>query len=181
MNVIALIDWYTISTFTISPFYIIQALGNLMINNDLLRRISTILNFNDEKILIVFELGQCSITAEQLSDFFKEKDESAYQEITDVQLASFLNGLIIDKRGKKDGPERQAEEELSNNAIFNKLKIALALKADEVISILELADLSLGKYELSAFFRNVSNKHYRECSDDVLSTFLKGLKIQSQQ
>ena len=57
----------------------------------------------------------------------------------------------------------------------------MSLKAEEVISILELADLSLGKYELSAFFRNVSNKHYRDCSDDVLSTFLKGLKIKSQE
>jgi len=56
----------------------------------------------------------------------------------------------------------------------------LALKADEVTATLELAGLSLGKYELSAFFRNVNHKHYRECSDDVLSTFLKGLKIQSQ-
>ena len=151
-----------------------------MINNDLLRRISTTLNFNDEKIISVFELGHCSITAEQLSTFFKEKDDSAYNVLADVQLASFLNGLIIEKRGKKDGPDRQAEEELSNNAIFNKLKIALALKADEVTAILELAGLNLGKYELSAFFRNVNHKHYRECSDDVLSTFLKGLKIQSQ-
>jgi len=50
-----------------------------------------------------------------------------------------------------------------------------------VISILELAELSLGKYELSAFFRNVKHKHYRTCSDEVLSAFLKGLKIQSQQ
>jgi uncharacterized protein YehS (DUF1456 family) len=57
------------------------------------------------------------------------------------------------------------------------VKIALALKADEVIAILELAGLSLGKYELSSFFRNVNHKHYKECSDDVLSTFLKGLKI----
>jgi len=50
-----------------------------------------------------------------------------------------------------------------------------------VIATLELADLGLGKYELSAFFRNVNHKHYRECSDDVLSAFLKGLKIQSEQ
>ncbi len=152
-----------------------------MINNDLLRRISTIFDFNDEKILMVFKLGQCLISAEQLADFFKEKDDSAYQELADVQLASFLNGLIIEKRGPKDGPQHQAEESLSNNIIFNKLKIALTLKADEVIAILELAELSLGKYELSAFFRNVNNKHYRDCSDDVLSTFLKGLKIQAQK
>jgi len=152
-----------------------------MINNDLLRRISTILNFNDEKILTVFALGECDITQEQLTAFFKEKDDSAYQVLSDSELASFLNGLITEKRGATDGPQRQAEQELTNNAIFNKLKIAFELKADDVTNILELADLSLGKYELSAFFRNVNHKHYRDCSDDVLSAFLKGLKIQSQQ
>ncbi|MEW6991020.1 DUF1456 family protein [Colwelliaceae bacterium 6441] len=148
-----------------------------MINNDILRRISTIFEFNDEKIKRVFALNQCDISTEQLSCFFKEKDDPQYKELLDVELASFLNGLIVEKRGAKDGPQHQAEQELTNNLIFNKLKIALALKADEVIAILELAGLSLGKYELSAFFRNVNHKHYKVCSDDVLSTFLKGLKI----
>ena len=146
-----------------------------MINNDLLRRISTIFDFNDEKILAVFKLGQGVITAEQLADTFKEKDDS--RPLLDVEFASFLNGLIIEKRGPKDGPQHPTEQVLSNNIVFNKLKIALALKADEVIAILELAQLSLGKYELSAFFRNVNHKHYRECSDDVLSTFLNGLEV----
>ena len=148
-----------------------------MINNDLLRRISTILGFNDEKILAVFKLGQGSITSEQLVNIFKEKNDSNYKALLDVEFASFLNGLIIEKRGPKEGPQHPTEQMLSNNIIFNKLKIALSLKADEVISILELAELSFGKYELSAFFRNVNHKHYRDCSDDVLSTFLKGLKI----
>ncbi|WOH39246.1 DUF1456 family protein [Thalassotalea fonticola] len=151
-----------------------------MINNDILRRISTIFDFNDDKILAVFALSECKITPEQLTNFFKEKDDSDYQELEDMELASFLNGLIIDKRGKKDGPQRQAELVLNNNAVFNKLKIALALKADDVIAVLELAELSLGKYELSAFFRNENNKHYRACSDNVLSAFLKGLKIKLQ-
>jgi len=151
-----------------------------MINNDILRRLSTIFNFTETQTLNVFVLGQCQISAEQLAEFYKEKDNSAYKELLDVELASFLNGLIIEKRGKQDGPARENETELTNNLIFNKVKIALALKADDVISVLELAELSLGKYELSAFFRNVNNKHYRECSDDVLSTFLKGLKIKLQ-
>jgi len=154
-----------------------MALGNLMINNDLLRRISTIFDFNDEKILAVFTLGQGVISAEQLADIFKEKDDSSFKPLLDVELASFLNGLIIEKRGKKDGPQREIEQTLSNNIIFNKLKIALSLKADEVIAILESAELSLDKYELSTFFRSVNNKHYRDCSDDVLSTFLNGLKV----
>jgi uncharacterized protein YehS (DUF1456 family) len=148
-----------------------------MINNDLLRRISTIFDFNDEKILTVFTLGQGEVTAEQLTNAFKEKDDSSYKALSDAEFASFLNGLIIEKRGPKDGPQHPTEQVLTNNIIFNKVKIALALKADEVIAILELAGLSLGKYELSSFFRSVNHKHYKECSDDVLSTFLKGLKI----
>ena len=152
-----------------------------MINNDLLRRIAKILDFNDEKIRSVFEFGGCEVTTEQLANFFLEKDDSAYQPILDAQLASFLNGLIIDKRGKKDGLAHPTEQVLNNNLIFNKLKIALALKADDVLAVLELAGLSMGKYELSAFFRNVNHKHYKVCSDEVLSTFLKGLKIQVQQ
>jgi len=151
-----------------------------MINNDILRRVSTIFEFNDEKTQAIFALNQCEINAEQLACIFKEKNDPAYKELLDVELASFLNGLIIEKRGQKEGPQHQAEQVLNNNLIFNKIKIALALKADEVISVLELADLSLSKYELSAFFRNINNKHYRECTDDVLSTFLKGLKVKFQ-
>jgi uncharacterized protein YehS (DUF1456 family) len=152
-----------------------------MINNDILRRVSTILDFSDDKTRAVFELGQCNISADQLVNFYKEKNDSDYKEIADVELASFLNGLIVDKRGPTDGPQRENEVELTNNQIFNKIKIALSLKADEVLSILALADLTLGKYELSAFFRNISNKHYNNCGDDILSSFLKGLKIKLEK
>lgn len=152
-----------------------------MINNDILRRVSNTFDLSDEKIRAVFELNQCTITTEQLANFFKEKDVADYQELQDVELASFLNGLIIEKRGKKDGPQQGAELELNNNQIFNKLKIALSLKADEVIAIMELAELSLTKYELSALFRNANNKHYRKCTDEVLNAFLKGLNLQSKQ
>lgn len=151
-----------------------------MINNDILRRIRAIFDLNDEKIIATFALTQCDITEADLVNFFKEKDDSAYQAIEDVQFSGFLNGLIIAKRGPSDGPERDNEQELTNNMIFNKVKIALSLKAEEVIAILELAELSLSKYELSAFFRKVDNKHYKDCSDEVLSAFLKGLKIQAK-
>lgn len=152
-----------------------------MINNDLLRRISALFEFSDEKIIAVFALNKCEISVETLANFFKEKDDAQYQELRDVEFASFLNGLIIEKRGPSDGPQHIAEQELNNNLIFNKIKIALALKAQDIIEILELADLSLTKYELTALFRNVNHKRYRECSDEVLSTFLKGLTIKRQK
>jgi uncharacterized protein YehS (DUF1456 family) len=151
-----------------------------MINNDILRRLSTLLDFDDEKTRAVFKLNACEILAEQLVCFYKEKDDETYVELLDVEFASFLNGLIVERRGAKEGPQAVPEAVLTNNAIFNKLKIAFSLQADEVIDTLELAELSLTKYELSAFFRSINNKHYRDCSDEVLSTFIKGLKIKLQ-
>ena len=150
-----------------------------MINNDLLRRISAIFGLSDDNVIATFATGQCSITSEQLNQFFKEKDKSDYVEMSDIQLAHFLNGLIIEQRGPSDGPVRPTESILTNNMIFNKVKIALSLKAEEVISALALADVNLTKYELSAFFRNVNHKHYKNCSDEILSAFLKGLKIKN--
>ena len=151
-----------------------------MINNDILRRISAIFDLNDEKIIATFALTQCEITAAQLVNFYKEKDDTDYQAIADEQFAGFLNGLIIAQRGPSDGPERDNEQALTNNMIFNKVKIALSLKAEDVLATLEIAELVLSKYELSAFFRKVDNKHYKDCSDEVLSAFLKGLKIKAQ-
>ena len=80
-----------------------------MINNDILRRITTILDFDDAKICSVFKLNSCDITTEQLICFFKEKNDADYVELLDVELASFLNGLIVEKRGAKEGPAAVAE------------------------------------------------------------------------
>ena len=147
-----------------------------MINNDILRRVGTIFGLSDDKMLAVFALGKCKVSVDQLSDFYKEKDNSAYKEMLDVELAGFLNGLILEKRGPSDGPARDNEQVLTNNTVFNKLKIALALKADDVTAILNTSEINLGKHELSALFRSANHKHYKLCSDDLLSGFLKGLK-----
>ena len=151
-----------------------------MINNDILRRIRAILTLSDDEIRAIFLLSNCDISAEQLANYFKEKDDATYAAIEDADFACFLNGLIIEKRGPSDGPAREAETSLTNNMIFNKVKIALSMKADEVAETIELAGISLDKYELSAFFRSVKHKNYKACSDEVLSAFLKGLKLKAQ-
>ena len=148
-----------------------------MVNNELLRLVTRIVDASDEKVLTLFSLGNCQLSKPQLAALYLGQDDPQYKLLSDSEFASFLNGLILDKRGAKEGVHYLAESKLSNNIIFNKIKIALALKADDVIAVLQLADLNLGKYELSAFFRNVNHKHYRQCSDAVLSHFLTGLTI----
>ena len=148
-----------------------------MNNNDVLRRTRYTFNFDDSKMIAVFGLGGLEVTRTEISDWLKKDDDPDYQKCSDQQLASFLNGLIIDKRGKKDGPQPEPEKQLSNNIIFRKLKIALNLQADEVLSLVNQADFRISKHELSAFFRKPGHKHYRECKDQVLRNFLKGMQL----
>jgi uncharacterized protein YehS (DUF1456 family) len=146
-------------------------------NNDILRRIRFIFDFNDVKMMAIFSLADHQVTREQISDWLKKEDDPAYQNCNDTELAIFLNGLINDKRGKKEGPPHQPEKNLTNNIIFRKLKIALDLKNEEVLEILALADLRISKHELSAFFRKPDHKHFRVCKDQILRNFLSGLQL----
>lgn len=148
-----------------------------MTNNDILRRIRYVFDFNDSKIISIFSLAGLEVTREQISDWMKKDDDAAYKSLADVQLATFLNGLIVEKRGKKDGPQPVPEKVLNNNIIFRKLKIALNLQSDDVLNILALADLKISKHELSAFFRKADHKHYRSCKDQILRNFLKGVQL----
>ena len=148
-----------------------------MTNNDVLRRIRYIFDFNDSKMIAIFGLADHQVTREQISDWLKKDDDPAYQKCRDTQLAIFLNGLINDKRGKKEGPQPEPDKHLNNNIIFMKLKIALNLKAEDVLEILNLANLSISKHELSAFFRRPNHKHYRDCKDQILRNFLKGMQL----
>ena len=148
-----------------------------MINNDILRRIRYTFDFDDTKMMAIFAQADFDSTRAQISDWLKKEDDPSFVKCNDRQLAIFLNGLINDRRGKKEGAQPEPEKRLSNNIIFMKLKIALNLKAEDVLELLALAEFRLSKHELSAFFRKPDHKHYRECQDQVLRNFLKGMQI----
>lgn len=148
-----------------------------MTNNDILRRIRYTFDFNDKKMIKVFGLANYPVTREQISDWLKQDDDPAFVECSDVMLARFLNGLIVERRGKKDGPQPEPEQQLNNNIIFRKLKIALDLQAEAILDLMKLADFSISKHELSAFFRKPGHKHYRECKEQILRKFLKGVQL----
>ena len=148
-----------------------------MTNNDILRRIRYVFDFNDTAMINIFAQADCEVTRGQISSWLKKDDDPDYKTCPDTQLAIFLNGLINFKRGKKDGPQPEPEKKLNNNIIFRKLKIALNLKEEDTLALLKLADLTISKHELSAFFRRPDHKHYRVCKDQVLRNFLKGLQL----
>jgi uncharacterized protein YehS (DUF1456 family) len=148
-----------------------------MTNNDILRRIRYTLDLDDSKMVSIFSLADLSVTRAQVSDWLKKEDDPAFIEITDIQLATFLNGLINDRRGKKEGAQPEPENRLTNNIVFRKLRIALDLKAEDIMEILSLAEMTISKHELSAFFRKPDNRHFKICKDQVLRKFLKGIQL----
>jgi uncharacterized protein YehS (DUF1456 family) len=66
---------------------------------------------------------------------------------------------------------------LSNNDILKKLRVALALRNDDIIAILKLVDFEISKGALGDLFRNPDHPGYEEAGDQILRNFLNGLII----
>ena len=152
-----------------------------MNNNDILRRIRYVFDFKDNTVINIFGSTDFVVSREEISNWLKKDDDPAFEKLKDVHLASFLNGLINEMRGKREGEQPLPEKRLTNNIIFRKLKIALDLKSEDVIELLNLADFTLSNHELSAFFRKVTHKHYRECNQQVLRYFLQGMQLKYRE
>ena len=96
-----------------------------MTNNDILRRLRYLFSLNDLKIIELFQLTNYELKKTDVNDWFKPEDEKSHLMMRDVDLSILLNGIIIDRRGKREGPAPEPEDPLSNNMILRKIKIAL--------------------------------------------------------
>lgn len=148
-----------------------------MINNDVLRRLRYTFDLSDHKVVSIFALVGIVIDQKTVTSWLKRDEDESFLECQDIHLAQFLNGFICEKRGKKEGVEILHEKRLTNNIILKKIAIALNLKSEDILAIMEIAQMPMSKHELSAFFRKVDHPNYRECKDQVLRNFLKGLQM----
>ncbi len=167
-----------------------------MDNNDILVRLRYALEFKDKDIVEILQLGDIKMNRDEVAKLMTKTPISDEDEVmahdtdehihcTNFMLESFLNGLIIWKRGKQELKPGQKprpthilkEGQSSTNAMLKKVKIALALSSDDVMDIFNKAGIKMSKGELSAFFRNPDHKHYRVCLDKYARNFLKGLAL----
>ncbi len=66
---------------------------------------------------------------------------------------------------------------MTNNDILKKLRVALQLRDDQILEVLELVDFRISKGEIGNFFRAEDHPKYVECQDQILRNFLNGLVI----
>ncbi|WP_299492652.1 DUF1456 family protein [uncultured Shewanella sp.] len=149
-----------------------------MTNNDILRRIRFVFDYSNAKMIKIFAKANHEMATDVLINMLKKESEEGYKACNDKTFCLFLDGLVIEKRGLREGSEVPAPvSQLTNNLIFKKLRVALELKEDDIIALLSLAEFRMSKSELGALFRKPGHKHYKTCGDQVLRNFLAGLSV----
>jgi uncharacterized protein YehS (DUF1456 family) len=118
-----------------------------------------------------------------LASLLKKDDEPGFEPLTDELLGRLLEGFISKLRGPRaDAPERAAEPgPLTNNRILRSLRIGLGLKDTDVLSIMQLAGVTVSKSELGALFRREDHRNYQPCGDQFLRNFLRGTGLWHRQ
>jgi uncharacterized protein YehS (DUF1456 family) len=146
-----------------------------MINNDVLRRLRYTLKANDAAVVDLFAQGGATVTEADVAAYISREDEPGFVELPDGLLDAFLDGLIVSKRGKREGAPPPRPARFDNNLILRKLKIALNLREEDMLAIFALAEFRISSGELSAFFRGPDHRNHRPCKDQALRNFLVGL------
>ena len=168
-----------------------------MNNNDRLLRLRYALDLKDEETQEIFKLGQYDLSLEDVRLLLKkvesseatsdEEDdftENTYaKECSNQLFESFLNGLIVFKRGQQVNatgePVKQTRlikhDKDVNNVLIKKVKIALTLTSDDILDILDDTGVHISNSELSAVLRKEGHRNYKECGDRYARNFLKGL------
>jgi len=147
-----------------------------MDNNGIFRRVRYALDLNNSTMIELFALAGQKVENTEIKAWLKKEDDPTFVEMADKMLATFLNGLIVKHRGKKDGVTPVAEDRLTNNIILRKLKIALELQTEDMLEMFELVDRRVSPHELSSFFRKPTQSKYRVCNDQYLRYFLNGMQ-----
>lgn len=149
-----------------------------MTNNDTLKRLRYALNKNDLAVAQITSKSGRKTSEKEVISWLKAKDDTGYAELSDSDLCSFLDGLIIEKRGPHpSGNIPLPLEYLSNNEVLKKLRIAYSFKSDDMLATFEKAEFDISNAELGSFYRRSNHPKFAKCPEQVLRKFIKGLSI----
>lgn len=147
-----------------------------MLSNDILRSVRYTLKANNQDLVRILALVDVETTPANINSWLTKEDEEGFVRCPDIILSSFLNGLIYEKRGKdENAPELTPERRINNNIVLKKLRIAFSLKTDDILAIMTEQKFRVSMPEITAMMRAPEHKNYRECGDQFMRNFLRGL------
>jgi uncharacterized protein YehS (DUF1456 family) len=151
-----------------------------MTHNDLLRRLRYALNLDAQEIAEICQLAGLTIKPTDVLKLLKKEEETGFFACDDATLSAFLDGLITSRRGAREpsaGGIPETAPMLNNNLVLRKLRIAMELTDSDMLDIFRKAEVTVSKAELSALFRGVGQRNYKECGDQLLRNFVRGLTL----
>ena len=147
-----------------------------MLSNDILRSLRYTLKANNNDMVRILALSDMESTSASFDTWMTKEDEEGFVRCPDIILSGFLNGLIYEKRGKDESaPELALERRVNNNTVLKKLRIAFSLKTDDIQAIMTQQNVRVSMPEITAMMRSPDHKNYRECGDQFMRYFLRGL------
>ncbi len=162
-----------------------------MTKNDMLIRLRYALNITDLALVDIFALGGRPMKVDAIRPLFLKEGEPGYRECDGPTLGSFLQGLVVSRRGPRDGragkdsqpadsgkpsaapPSWQSDP--SNNDVLKALRIALQLKDSDIAFFLQSAGMPVTVSEINALFRKEGHPKYQQCGDQFLRNLLVGM------
>jgi uncharacterized protein YehS (DUF1456 family) len=145
--------------------------------NDILKKLCIIEGLDLSGAYEVFKLSGYDLTKQRVSGYLSDDDSKEFLDCGYEALGSFLDGLIIHKRGESNSKKNDTPISLNNNLILKKLRIAYELKEVDLYEIFNSVEIDITKSELNSLFRREDHKNYRSCPDSILGLFLDGLEI----
>lgn len=152
-----------------------------MTNNDVLRSLRYILDISDADMAAIITSGGSPVEAQQVKQMLLFDSDAEFSPCSDDVMANALDGLVYSKRGRDDSrPAPPQEKPITNNVVLKKCRVAFELKDSDMHEIMSSVDFPVSKPEMSALFRKPGHKNYRECGDQFLRKFLKGLAMRAR-
>ncbi len=163
-----------------------------MDSNDLNRRVRYALMLDDADVAKMLSLAGFESQSDDIVSWRLKEGEEGYVACPPVALRAMLDGLIVERRGPREGdvvevatpaggtaaPRSRSADLIDNNEVLKQLRIALSLKSDDVHALIEQGGGKITKSEVGALFRKPAARNFRQCGDQVLRWFLAGLAEQ---
>lgn len=146
-------------------------------NNLVLRRLRYALNLRETSIAEIFKLAGSKVSVGHITNLLKREKQQGFAECSALEISQFLDGLIIKLRGRREDAPVVAPKtaQINNNLILKKIRIALELREEDLLEIMQIADFKFSRAEMSAFFRKPGSRQYKPCGDQMLRNFMIGL------